>query len=425
MALPQTIHFDNLLSAAKAYLTPDVVRNASAMTGEPETATRQAMQGGLASVFAGLTNMASTSEGTSTLGSLIREPFVGKFLNNVSSSFSERSETSSLIDSGQNLLGKIFGDHTSDVADAVARSSGIGSSSSGKLMAMLAPLAIGVLGRQAAARGLTGTGLANSLIEQRDEFAAVAPAGLSKLFRQQAPTPVGIHVAPDTDAYTAPRPVGIHVAPDTEVSRYESPAPVATVRTPERPAGIRWWPLLLIGLALLGLLWLFRNIGGRAREGARQVTTTTENAQPSPPPPVAAVSAPTAPVKSPLERFLADGSQNAPHTFVFDHLNFESASTQLTPGSQGTVTSLSQTLKAYPNAQVRLSGHTDNTGARAANQKLSLDRANAVKEMLVTGGIASERIATNGYGQDRPIAPNDTEEGRARNRRTELTVTQK
>ena len=119
MALPQTIRFDNLLSAAKAYLTPDVVRNASTMTGESETATRQAMQGGVASMFAGLTNLASSSEGVSTLGNLIREPFVGKFMNNVSSSFSGGSDTSSLINSGQSLLGKIFGDRTSGVADAV------------------------------------------------------------------------------------------------------------------------------------------------------------------------------------------------------------------------------------------------------------------------------------------------------------------
>jgi len=183
---------------------------------------------------------------------------------------------------------------------------------------------------------------------------------------------------------------------------------------------------LVISLAILGLLWLFRNIGGRAREGARQTVTTTENVRPNTPPPAAAnVAVPTASVKSPLETFLADGSRTAPHTFVFDHLNFASASTQLTPDSPATVASLSQILKAHPNAQVRLSGHTDNTGARPANQKLSLDRANAVKEMLVSSGIAAERITTNGYGQDRPIAPNDTEEGRARNRRTELTVTQK
>jgi OOP family OmpA-OmpF porin len=72
-----------------------------------------------------------------------------------------------------------------------------------------------------------------------------------------------------------------------------------------------------------------------------------------------------------------------------------------------------------------LTGHTDNTGTPEANQKLSLDRADAVSQMLVTGGVAADRITTAGYGQDRPIASNDTEEGRAKNRRLELTVTQK
>jgi len=89
------------------------------------------------------------------------------------------------------------------------------------------------------------------------------------------------------------------------------------------------------------------------------------------------------------------------------------------------VANLAQILNAYPNAQVQLSGHTDNTGAPDANRTLSLDRANAVKQMLVNRGVGADRIATNGLGQDRPIASNDTEQGRAQNRRLELTVTQK
>jgi len=406
VALPQTIRFDSLLSAAKAYLTPDVVRNASVMTGESETATRQAMQGGVASVFAGLTNMVSTSEGVSTLGNLIRKPAFGKILNNVSSAFSGGTETSSLMDSGHNLLGTIFGSHASGVADMLASFSGISSSSSGRLMAMLAPLAMGVLGKHAAASGLNPTGVANSLIEQRDEFAAAAPAGLSNLLSDRAPSPIGIHVAPETDVY-----------------RYETP--VATARIPERPTGMRWWPLLLIGLALL-LFGFFRNIGRRAREVGRQVATTTQNALSSIPLPGGTnILVPAGSFNYNLARFLADGSQTAPQTFVFDHLNFETDSTQLTADSQSTVTNLSQILGAYPTTQVQLSGHTDNTGAADANQRLSLDRANAVKQLLVDRGIAADRITTTGYGQDRPIASNDTEEGRAKNRRLELTVTQK
>ena len=188
---------------------------------------------------------------------------------------------------------------------------------------------------------------------------------------------------------------------------------------------MRWWPLLLIGLALL-LFWFFRNIGSRAREAGRQVVTTTQNALWTIHlPGGASILVPTGSFNYNLARFLADGSQAAPQTFVFDRLNFETNSTQLTADSQSTVTNLSQILIAYPTAQLQLSGHTDNTGAPDANQNLSLARANAVKQMLVDRGIAADRIATIGYGQDRPIASNDTEEGRAKNRRLELTVTQK
>jgi OOP family OmpA-OmpF porin len=89
------------------------------------------------------------------------------------------------------------------------------------------------------------------------------------------------------------------------------------------------------------------------------------------------------------------------------------------------VTNLAEVLKAYPNARVELVGHTDNTGAPDTNQTLSQDRANAVKAMLVSQGVNGDAIATNGYGQTRPVATNDTPEGRERNRRLELNVMSK
>ena len=82
-------------------------------------------------------------------------------------------------------------------------------------------------------------------------------------------------------------------------------------------------------------------------------------------------------------------------------------------------------LKAYPNAQVELVGYTDNTGAPDANQTLSQNRADAVKAILVNQGVSGDRITTRGLGQDHPIASNDTEEGKLKNRRTELTVNNK
>ena len=111
-----------------------------------------------------------------------------------------------------------------------------------------------------------------------------------------------------------------------------------------------------------------------------------------------------------------------PRRFVFEDLNFETGSTKLTPESRATVDTLVMVLKAYPAVRVALEGYTDNTGDPAANRKLSLDRADAVKDLMVNGGIPESRITSAGFGQDRPIAPNDTEQGRARNRRLELVV---
>src|SRR5262249_11182898 len=127
-----------------------------------------------------------------------------------------------------------------------------------------------------------------------------------------------------------------------------------------------------------------------------------------------------------LATFLGDTSaRDLPKTFVFDHLNFDGGTTRLTPDSVKPVADLAAILKAYPNAQVQLVGHTDNTGSPQANQELSMDRANAIKGMLVNQGVGADRISTAGYGQERPLASNDTEDGRAKNRRIELNVTQK
>jgi outer membrane protein OmpA-like peptidoglycan-associated protein len=127
-----------------------------------------------------------------------------------------------------------------------------------------------------------------------------------------------------------------------------------------------------------------------------------------------------------LANFMLKGSDSElPKTFVFDHLNFDSATTRLTPESHATMTDLIAIMRCYPTMQVELDGHTDNTGDATANKQLSVDRANVVRDMLTQAGIDSSRIITQGFGADKPIGSNDTEEGKARNRRTELVVIKK
>jgi outer membrane protein OmpA-like peptidoglycan-associated protein len=127
-----------------------------------------------------------------------------------------------------------------------------------------------------------------------------------------------------------------------------------------------------------------------------------------------------------LAKFLADTTDAAvPRTFVFDNLNFEFGTTKLTPESEQTVKNLVAILKAYPSTEARLEGHTDSVGDADANKKLSQDRADAVREIMTGNEIAASRLSTTGYGQEKPVASNDTDEGRAQNRRLELVVVKK
>jgi K(+)-stimulated pyrophosphate-energized sodium pump len=111
--------------------------------------------------------------------------------------------------------------------------------------------------------------------------------------------------------------------------------------------------------------------------------------------------------------------------FDFDRLTFETGAATLKPESQEQLKNIAEILKAYPAVNVKLGGYTDNTGNAASNLKLSQDRANSVRVELEKMGIGKDRLEAEGYGQEHPVASNDTEEGRAQNRRISIRVTKK
>jgi len=101
---------------------------------------------------------------------------------------------------------------------------------------------------------------------------------------------------------------------------------------------------------------------------------------------------------------------------------FNTASYELLPASNAELDKLVKLLTANPTLRIELGGHTDNVGADAANLTLSDQRARSVREFVISKGIDATRITAEGYGETKPVATNDTEEGKAQNRRTEVTV---
>ena len=101
---------------------------------------------------------------------------------------------------------------------------------------------------------------------------------------------------------------------------------------------------------------------------------------------------------------------------------FDSNSATLRPASETDITKMAAILQKYPDTNVLVEGHTDNTGSDAINQPLSERRAQAVANSTVAKGLASSRVTTQGYGSTQPIADNTTTEGKQTNRRVEVAI---
>lgn len=129
-------------------------------------------------------------------------------------------------------------------------------------------------------------------------------------------------------------------------------------------------------------------------------------AQPEPPPP-----APEPPPAPPAKRKI-----------ILRGVNFDFDKSNIRPDARPILDAAVDVLNQEPDIDVSVQGYTDSIGTEAYNQKLSQRRADSVKQYLVAGGISAARLTAIGYGESNPVATNETEDGRAQNRRVELRV---
>ncbi len=388
----------NLLDVARAQLTPEVIQRASSLVGESPANTQRAMETAAPTIFAGLALEASSVSGANHLLLVLQEAG----LSGTMAGINERKEAESgpldsLVDTGKRLLGRLFGGRVGPIVEAAATSSGVQRSSMSSLFGLTTPLVLGALGSEVAARHLDGPGLVRFLAEQKRSMIGMLPIGVAAA-------------------------LGVSSVPVREVR--DRPAELASSPSSRFP----WILLAIIPLALiLGFLLRARNA---ARLGLPEAThdaryaPTVVRAPPAvnPPPAAKAPLVGEGTASQQLSVFLAAPGGELPRRFVLDNLNFDFATAQLVPGSTGTVDSVAAVLEDHPTTEIVLEGHTDNVGDPATNQRLSQQRADAIKAALAARGVAAERISTAGIGQDRPITTNDTEEGRAQNRRVEIVV---
>lgn len=105
-----------------------------------------------------------------------------------------------------------------------------------------------------------------------------------------------------------------------------------------------------------------------------------------------------------------------------NNVTFDSSSSTLKPAGANTLTGVAMVLKEYPKTAVNVVGYTDSTGSQDLNMRLSQQRADSVASALIVQGVEASRVHTQGMGPANPIASNSTAEGKAQNRRVEITL---
>jgi OOP family OmpA-OmpF porin len=385
----------DLLKSITGLLTPGVIQRAAALVGESAHDT----QGVLAHrvvpvVLAQLAALGSSEAGASRLQSLVEHAAAERSLvGDLGRLFGGGTTTRAAIEVGRDLLGELFGGRADAVARELAGTGGVQIASASTLLALATPLVLSVLAERAPDAS-DGRAIAQFVSADRRDVERYLSPGLKSLVRDVAP------VRPATPA----RP---------PVRRIDEPSKVWIGR------------VVAVTLPLLLGVWGLFLWAPWRREPPPPRPDMKKRLARLALPDGAALDVPEGSFNHELARYLADRDTAAPRTFVFEGLAFQSGRSTLEPESRGTVDDLAAILKAFPTAEVRLEGHTDNVGSPDANQRLSLERAETVRAALIAGGVEARRLDAAGFGQERPVTSNSTEDGRAKNRRTELVVTKK
>ncbi|MGB2628002.1 MAG: OmpA family protein [Candidatus Acidiferrum sp.] len=405
---------NSMLDGILAMVTPEMKQALAARLGVSQqsldtglgTATAATL-GGLASkvgdtnFLSQIVNMVSGSSGQNILGSL--------------GSLAGGAPSGGVGDLVNKFLPMVFGGNQSQVTDLLSQKAGISAASASGLLKTAIPLILGYFAKLHAAGSLNLGSLSSMLTAEAPNLSKYIPAG----FLSGAP------------------------------AAYKSVPAVAT-RVVEEKSGIAKGAGWLVALGILGALllsWLvYRALDtNKVSVDTNAVKPAVENTVSKASDTVNAawaalgdffkvklpdgteLNVPQLGVENKLLKFIQDPNQPVSKDvwFDFDRLLFDTGSATLQPASQDQLQNIAAILKAYPNVKLKIGGYTDNTGDKAANQKLSEARAENVKDALVKLGVDPSRLEAQGYGEEHPVADNSTEEGKQKNRRIAMRVTAK
>ncbi len=402
-----------LLDSIKSYVTPELLGQAASALGESESGVSKAIGGLAPTILAGILNKKDDANAMGNIFSLLSDKRNDSFLGDLGGLIGGGNlAQGDPKDIAGGLMGSLFGGKVPAILSALSSFSGIKSSSTSSLLGMVGPLVMGVLGKKIKSEGLNVGGLLNLLGGEKSSILGALPGGLSSVMGLAS----GLGGATGGSS---------HTTPDVEAA-----------------TGNRWlWPLLLLAGLGAGIVYYMKNCTAKPEMPKAAVPTVQV---PSVDTMKAAAASALAYAKklatgfelkgnkdgieSKLVAFIEDATKPVDKTtwFNFDRLLFETGSAKIDMAkSTDQLANMVEVLKAFPKVKLKIGGYTDNVGNEASNMKLSAARATAVVDYLISKGVDKARLAGDGYGPQHPVASNDTEEGRAQNRRIAVRVTEK
>lgn len=420
----------NLLELSKSAISPDIISKLSGLLGDDSIKVQSAVKNTLPAILGSLISKTSTDSGASEVLKLIKDGgYDGNILNNLDTSLLDKNKFYGIINGATNTLSSLLGGNLKEVTNLISKESGVSSNSSSSILGFLSAIIMSLIGKQVIGNGLNANGLSGLLTGQKSFLAGLIPSGIAGL--------LGL--------------AGLNKI-TSNVKEYKE-----KIEEEAKGGGFKkLLPWLLIGLGALLLFFLWKSCNKDTAPVVKKTdsvkTDITKKIEQT------FVAAPkTGDVEmdslyASLGKFtlrkLADGTEiiiaekgvefnliafiedktkmaDKETWFSFDRILFETNKSALRPSSELQLANIAAIMKAYPNVEIKIGGYTDNTGNPKTNLKLSQDRANSAMTELVKLGVPEARMKAEGYGDQYPVASNDTPEGRAQNRRTSVRVTKK
>ncbi len=399
---------NNLINQIKEYVTPDFISSLGVTTNESEHNINKALDVSIPALLMGLfTKEEGTLQGILTK---VRSLFTG-----------ESMDFSSQINGISSVADVLLGEHKNATISAIAEHAGINETSANAVMQTGALGIFGYLKNLVPDFDLDG--IKNFIASHKSEVASLLPSGLSLAgltnWFQKSPPPKA-----------APDPVvdKTHEAVNQQVNdNYENKYAASTPPEGKDKGGssiLRILIPLIIGIALI--IFLYRNCGNQNNDQItdpasqdslpKTETTTTVTTETTTPtremlkvelPDGRVLDAFKGGIEDQLVAFLKKGdyknmteAQLKDTWFDFDNLNFETNSAKITEDTKIQVDNIAAILTAFPDVKIKIGGYTDKTGNEAANKKLSMERATAVKVALTDKGKGAQVVGAEGYGSE-------------------------